>query len=212
MNLRKSVFLIAFLATAVLTGHAQPREAFAATVKAPDIFRAVFTTTKGDFTIEVYRKWSPLGADRLYQLLKSRFFDQNCIFRVQKDYVVQFGIGDNREVNKFWENHPLKDEPVLTLNEKGTISFARDGAESRTAQLFINMKDNLKLDTVNYNGLRGFPPVGRVISGFETVEQFYGGYGFEPANFQDSAMVQGNAFWMRKFAGLDYILKAVLEE
>jgi len=176
--------------------------------RAPDVFRAAFTTTKGDFTIEVYRNWSPLGADRLYQLIKTGFFDNNCLFRVQKNYVVQFGIGDNREVNFFWDRHPISDEPVKAGNLKGTISYARDGADTRTSQIFINMKDNPKLDTVNYNGTRGFPPVAKIISGFETVEKFYGEYGFEPANHQDSAMVEGNAFWKRKYVELDYIINA----
>lgn len=176
--------------------------------KAPDIFRAVFTTTKGDVTIEVYREWSPLGADRLYQLLKSDFYDKNCLFRVQKPYVVQFGIGDSREVNYYWDKKPLPDEPIRAKNLKGTISYARDGANSRTTQIFINLADNFKLDTISYNGVRGFPPVARIISGFDVVEQFNGAYGFEPANHQDSAMVQGNAYWDRKFQGLDYVLSA----
>src|SRR6476661_10020656 len=36
--------------------------------KAPDLYRARFTTTKGDFTVEVHRDWAPLGADRFYNL------------------------------------------------------------------------------------------------------------------------------------------------
>ena len=69
------------------------------------------------------------------------------------------------------------------------------------------MKDNYKLDTVDYNGLRGFPPIARIISGFEVVESFNAKYGFEPANHQDSVMVQGNAYWEEKFPGLDYIVE-----
>jgi hypothetical protein len=46
------------------------------------------------------------------------------------------------------------------------------------------------------------------VSNFEVIGQFYGDFGFEPANYQDSAMVEGNAFWERRFKGLDYILKA----
>ena len=180
--------------------------------KAPDIFRAVFTTTKGDVTVEVYREWSPLGADRFYQLLKSGFYDKNCLFRVQKPYVVQFGIGDSREVNYYWDKKPLPDEPIRAKNLKGTISYARDGANSRTTQIFINLADNFKLDTISYNGVRGFPPVARIISGFDVVEQLNGAYGFEPANHQDSAMVQGNAYWDRKFQGLDYVLRARIAE
>jgi cyclophilin family peptidyl-prolyl cis-trans isomerase len=181
-------------------------------LKAPETFRAVFITTKGEFTIEAYRKWSPQGADRLYQLISSGFYNNNCIFRVQPEYVVQFGISDNTAVNYFWDKKPIDDEPVKTSNLKGVISYARDGARTRTAQLFINMKDNFKLDTVNYNGLRGFPPVARIISGFDIAASFNSAYGFEPANHQDSVMVQGNAYWEKKFPGLDYILEVKLIE
>jgi len=174
-------------------------------LKAPDTFQAVFVTTKGEFTVEAYRKWSPQGVDRLYQLITSGFYTNNCIFRVQPEYVVQFGISGNSETNFFWDKRPVEDEPVTGHNLEGVISYARDGAKTRTAQLFINMKDNYKLDTVNYNGLHGFPPVARIISGFEVVEAFNSGYGFEPANHQDSVMVQGNDYWEKKFPGLDYI-------
>ena len=153
---------------------------------APAAFTASFKTTKGDFIMEITRALSPEGADRLYQLIVSGFYNNNSLFRVQKGYVVQFGIGDIREVNYFWDKKPIYDEPVQTSNLKGTVSYARDGLNSRTSQLFINLKDNYKLDTVNFNGLRGFPPVGKVISGFEVIENLYGGYGFEPANYQDS--------------------------
>jgi len=175
---------------------------------APDTFQAVFVTSKGEITIEAYRDWSPLGVDRLYQLIRSGFYTNNCIFRVQPEYVVQFGISDSSNVNFFWDKRPIADEPVKGSNLKGVISYARDGANTRTAQLFINMKDNFKLDTVDYNGLRGFPPIARIISGFGVVEAFNSSYGFEPANHQDSVMVQGNAYWEKKFPGLDYIIDA----
>jgi peptidyl-prolyl cis-trans isomerase A (cyclophilin A) len=176
-------------------------------LKAPDTFRAVIVTTKGDITIEAYRDWSPRGVDRLYQLITSGFYTDNCIFRVQPEYVVQFGISDNPAANRFWDKHPIADEPVVGHNLKGVISYARDGANTRTAQLFINTKDNFKLDTVDYNGLRGFPPIARIISGFEVVEAFNSQYGFEPANHQDSVIVQGNAYWEKKFPGMDFIRK-----
>ena len=178
---------------------------------APDTFQAVFVTTKGEITIEAYRDWSTQGVDRLYQLITSGFYTDNCIFRVQPEYVVQFGISNNPEANSFWDKRPIADEPVRGSNLKGVISYARDGATTRTAQLFINMKDNFKLDTVNYNGLRGFSPVARIISGFEVVEAFNASYGFEPANHQDSVMVQGNSYLEKKFPGLDYTREVKLK-
>jgi cyclophilin family peptidyl-prolyl cis-trans isomerase len=181
-------------------------------IQAPESFKATFTTSKGSFTIEAYRSWSPEGVDRLYQLLLTGFYNNNSIFRVQSDYVVQFGISDIKTVNEFWNKHPIMDEVVSASNLRGTVSYARDGANSRTAQLFINKKDNFKLDTVNYNGLRGFPPVAKIIEGFEVVESFYGGYGFEPANHQDSIMLYGNAYVKKHFPEVDYILSVEILE
>src|SRR5262245_57526096 len=46
-----------------------------ATDTATGVFKARFETTKGAFTIEVHRDWSPNGADRFYHLVKIGFFD-----------------------------------------------------------------------------------------------------------------------------------------
>ena len=40
--------------------------------KAPENFKVKFVTTHGDFTVEVHRDWSPLGADRFYNLVKNK--------------------------------------------------------------------------------------------------------------------------------------------
>jgi peptidyl-prolyl cis-trans isomerase A (cyclophilin A) len=178
--------------------------------RSPATFKATFKTTKGDFTVEFIRAWSPVAADRIYQLLKTGFYNNNSLFRVQTGYVVQFGIGDNKDINFFWDKRPIPDEPVNTGNLKGTISYARDGLNSRTAQLFINLKDNYKLDTINFNGLRGFPPLGKITVGVEIVESFFSGYGFEPANHQDSVMLYGNKYLKRLFPKLDYIIEATI--
>src|SRR5690349_19337446 len=44
------------------------------TAKAPATFEVKFTTTKGDFVVQVNRTWAPLGADRFYNLVKHGFF------------------------------------------------------------------------------------------------------------------------------------------
>ncbi len=207
-NTVRTILFILLLALCIAaSGQIVPDSAYLKT-KAPDRFKATFETTKGPFTVEFIREWSPLGVDRVYQLLATGFYTNNSLFRVQKEYVVQFGICDNRSVNSFWDKHPIADEPVKAQNLKGTVSYARDGPKTRTAQLFINKKDNPKLDTVNYNGLRGFPPIGKVVSGFEVVDSFYPDYGFEPANHQDSVMVKGNAYLNKLFPLLDFITKA----
>ena len=179
---------------------------------APDSFLVRFETTTGNFEVKAYRSWSPLGVDRFYNLVKQEFYDSTCLFRVQPEYVVQFGIHDDPETNKVWEKDPIPDEPVKVSNEEGTVAYAREGKNSRTTQLFINYKDNFKLDTINFNGLRGFPPIGRVVKGMEVVRSFYSGYGFEPATKQDSVYKYGNEYLLEHYPKLDYILRAIIEE
>jgi peptidyl-prolyl cis-trans isomerase A (cyclophilin A) len=192
--------------------YTQLPEASLFTMPVPDSFKAVFKTTKGDFTMMAYKAWAPVGVARLYQLIKSHYFDNNVIFRVQPEYVVQFGICDNTALYNYWDRKPIPDEPLLQPNKQGVISFASGGPNTRSNQLFINKKDNYKLDTINIRGAVGYPPVGKIISGFDVVEDFFSGHGREPLNHQDSAALYGNKYWERKFPGLDKIVSARIVE
>ena len=65
----------------------------------------------------------------------------------------------------------IKDDPVMTSNKRGTVTFATSGKDSRTTQIFVNLKDNAFLDKM------GFSPVGEVIEGMDVVDTIYSGYG-----------------------------------
>jgi len=176
--------------------------------KAPETFRAVFTTTKGDFEIEVYRKWSPLAADRLYQLISSGFYNKALLFRVEPGFVVQFGVSASRADNHFWDPRKIADEPILHPNKKGTVAFAREGKNSRSTQLFINLADNKKLDTVVRGGVKGYPPFAKVIKGMDVIEKLNAQYGKEPQKLQDSLYKYGNFYFEERFPKLDRIISA----
>jgi len=62
--------------------------------KAPDTFQVKFATTRGDFTVTVHRDWAPIGADRFFNLVKHRFYDNASFFRVVPGFVVQFGLSE----------------------------------------------------------------------------------------------------------------------
>jgi peptidyl-prolyl cis-trans isomerase A (cyclophilin A) len=83
------------------------------------------------------------------------------------------------------------------------------GPNSRTTQLFINLKDNKSLDR------QGFAPIGKVISGMDTVERLYSSYGEMAPRGQgpdpSQIEVQGNAYLEDHFARLDYIHKATIQ-
>ena len=181
------------------------------TKQAPETFKARFETTKGTFDIEAKRIWSPKAVDRLYQLIKSEFYTDIAIFRVVPNFVVQFGIHNDSSLNEDWANYKVPDEPVVEKNVEGSISFARGGKESRTTQIFINLKSNSpRLDTLDYSGVKGFPVVAKITHGMDVVIKFYDGYAEKPSSKQKDIQKEGNSYLKKNFPKLDYINSAYI--
>jgi peptidyl-prolyl cis-trans isomerase A (cyclophilin A) len=174
-------------------------------LKCPDTARAEFITTKGNFTVEIYRQWSPLGADRFYQLIKSGYYNNTILFRVVKDYLVQFGVSEDKTKNIFWQNKNLKDEPVVGSNTEGTICFSRGAPSTRKTSVFINLRDNLTYDTMTVAGVKGFVPFAKIISGIDVAKAFFSNYGNDTMKSADTIYFKGNAWMNKKFPGLDMI-------
>ena len=175
---------------------------------APETFTARFETTKGNFDVEIKRALSPAGADRFYQLVKHGFFDSVVFYRVVPKFVAQFGTSDTVLENA-WSKYKLPDEEVKASNLRGTISYARSGKETRGTVLFINLADNPRLDTINYNGVKGFPVLGKVVEGMNTVDSLYNGYSGATMNQLDT-MYRNKAAFFKKFPRLDMVKKAYL--
>jgi peptidyl-prolyl cis-trans isomerase A (cyclophilin A) len=161
--------------------------------KAPEIFDVKFSTTRGDFTLRVTRAWAPLGADRFYNLVKHHFYDGAVFFRVVDGFVAQFGISPYPRVSAAWKHAVIKDDPVVQSNLPGYVTFATDGPNTRTTQIFISLKNNSHLDHM------GFSPFGKVTEGTMAVVKLYGGYGDSPERGgdgpeQDKIEKRGNAY------------------
>ena len=178
--------------------------------QAPEYFKARFETTQGNFEIEAKREWSPKGVDRLYQLIKNEFYTDVSVFRVVPNFVAQFGIHNDSLVNRGWNGVGVEDEPVIVSNEKGTIAFARSSKKTRTSQIFVNLKDNKRLDKLDYSGVKGFPVVAKVTSGMENVLKFYDKHGDKLGMKQDSIQTYGNKFLRKNYPKIDYIIKAYI--
>ena len=58
-------------------------------------------TTKGPLKIEIYREWSPLGADQFMKLIRDGFYKDIALFRCVDKFLTQFGISDNPAM-KHW--------------------------------------------------------------------------------------------------------------
>lgn len=202
---------VAGVSCSARTGHGERRSLYrpsSLTLKAPAVYRAKFATTQGDFVIEVTRAWAPRGADRFYNLVRFGFYNGDSFFRVLPGFVVQFGISPNPAISAVWRNAKIPDDPVKQSNRLGTVSFATGGPNTRTTQVFINLKDNISLDGM------GFAPFGRVIEGMDVVEKLYSGYG-EGAPMgdgpdQERIQKEGQAYLQQNFPKLDHIISAVI--
>jgi cyclophilin family peptidyl-prolyl cis-trans isomerase len=178
--------------------------------EAPATFTARFETTQGNFDIEAVREWSPKGVDRLYQLITNDYYIDVPIFRVVPNFVAQFGLHNDTLINNAWRKRGIKDEPVLRKNDSMTIAFARGGVATRSNQIFINLKENYRLDKLAYSGVTGFPVIAKVIDGQENILKFYDGYGDALGRKQDSIAKFGNEFLKAKYPKVDYIKKAYI--
>lgn len=157
------------------------------------------------FDVEVHHDWAPKGSKRFEQLVNSDFFKDVRFFRVVNGFMAQFGINGDPQVAARWHDNTIPDDADTGhSNERGTVSFATSGPDSRTTQMFISLVDNSRLDSM------GFTPFGKIsTSGMQVVDQiesFYG-EGAPSGNGPDQGRIQmeGNTYLMRDFPRLSYI-------
>ena len=176
---------------------------------APATYKAKFDTSKGVFVIEVTRAWAPQGADRFYNLVKNGFFDNTRFFRVIPNFMVQFGISGDPVLNTKWRVARIPDDRPAQSNTRGMVTFATSGPNARTTQVFINFKNNSRLDPL------GFAPFGKVVSGMNIVDALNSEYGESAPDGrgpdQMRLQAEGNAYLAKDFPRMDFIKKATIE-
>lgn len=197
--------LAAVVATPALaqTGKPSLMNPASLTEKAPATYKAKFDTSAGEVIITVTRAWAPLAADRFYNLVKAGFYDNQRFFRVVPNFMVQWGMAADPDVQRVWDNANLKDDPTgVKTNARGYITFANRGPNTRSTQLFINYKANAFLD-------KQFMPFGEVTTGMAAVDKINAEYREEPD--QNQIRANGNKYLLKAFPKLDYIKKATIE-
>ena len=182
----------------------------AVNLTAPAEFRVKLETTKGDIVLKITRDWGPKGADRFYSLVKNGFYDECRFYRVLPKYIAQFGIHGDPAISGKWHEATLDDDPVKQKNTRGRLTFAKGGPNSRTTNLFLNLKDSTSLDS------QGFAPIGEVVEGMEIADQLHSGYGDGAPKgrgpSQKRIYEEGNAFLKKDFKDLDFIKSAKIAE
>jgi peptidyl-prolyl cis-trans isomerase A (cyclophilin A) len=114
--------------------------------------RVKFTTTAGEFVVEVYPDKAPKTVENFLQYVKDKHYDGTIFHRVIENFMVQGG-GFDAKFSERKTRAPVVHEGREALskggpkNVVGTLAMARtNDPQSATAQFFINVKDNGFLD------------------------------------------------------------------
>jgi len=134
-----------------------------------DTPKVIFSTTLGNFVIELYPDMAPITVKNFLAYVNAGFFDNTIFHRVIPGFMIQGG-GFTEQMQKKPTNPPIKNEAKNGLkNKRGTLSMARTQVvDSATTQFFLNLKDNAFLD----HGTRdyGYAVFARVIAGMEVID------------------------------------------
>lgn len=140
---------------------------------------AMFETSLGHFTVEVFLDKMPITAGNFITLAKSGYYDGLHFHRVIKNFMIQFGCPHSRDPksqrsgtggppsgtiqDEFPENARISNKP-------GTLSMANTGRpNSGGSQFFINVVHNDFLDFFSPGASR-HPVFAQITSGMEVVK------------------------------------------
>jgi peptidyl-prolyl cis-trans isomerase A (cyclophilin A) len=170
--------------------------------------RVKFTTSMGEFVVEVYPDKAPKTVDNFLQYVRDKHYDGTVFHRVISNFMVQGGGYDTRYREKP-SRAPVAHEGRDALakggarNTVGTLAMARtNDPQSATAQFFINVRDNAFLDPV-------LIPDGDPVARFE-----YGGRTYENvprANLLNAPQLFGYTVFGAVVSGMEVVerIKAV---
>jgi peptidyl-prolyl cis-trans isomerase A (cyclophilin A) len=163
-----------------------------------------FSTTAGDFVIEVYPDKAPKTVENFLQYVKDKHYNGTIFHRVIPTFMVQGGGFDASYVQKK-TRPPVAHEGQEALarggarNVVGTVAMARtNDPNSATSQFFINVADNAFLDPTVI-------PPGDPVPKFE-----YGGKVYENvprANLLGSPQLYGYTVFGKIVSGMDVVEK-----
>ena len=174
------------------------------------VTRVAIETTKGELVIAVHPEWAPIGAERFLRLVAIGYYDDARFHRVVPGFIVQWGLAGDPSLTAEWRERFIADDAVVASNTRGRIAYAFTEPGTRSTQVYINLVDNVRLDST------GFAPFGEVVEGMEVVDALHSGYGETSGGGvrrgdQSRIVAEGNAYLDREFPRLDRLLDARID-
>jgi peptidyl-prolyl cis-trans isomerase A (cyclophilin A) len=163
-----------------------------------------FSTSAGDFVVEVYPDKAPKTVENFLQYVKDKHYDGTIFHRVIENFMVQGGGFDAKFAEKKGRA-PVVHEGREALekggarNVVGTLAMARTNEpNSATAQFFINVKDNAFLDPT-------LIPPGDPVPKFEYQGRVY--ENTPRANLVNAPQLYGYTVFGKVISGMDVVNK-----
>jgi cyclophilin family peptidyl-prolyl cis-trans isomerase/HEAT repeat protein len=128
--------------------------------------RAVVTTDKGSFTIELLAQDAPLTVDSFIQLAARGYFNNLTFHRVVPNFVVQGG--DPRGDGNGGPGYQIRCEINEARYDRGAVGMALSGKDTGGSQWFVTHSPQPHLDG-------GYTVFGRVREGMEVVDRLMRG-------------------------------------
>ena len=128
--------------------------------------RAVVTTSRGSFTIELLPNEAPLTVDNFVQLAQRNYFRGITIHRVVPNFVIQ--DGDPRGDGNGGPGYQIRCEINQMPYDRATLGMALSGKDTGGSQWFVTHAPQPHLDG-------GYTVFGRVIAGMEVVDKIVRG-------------------------------------
>lgn len=127
-------------------------------------------TTMGTIVIELDAKNAPISVENFLGYVNDGFYNGTVFHRVINGFMIQGGGFDATMTQKAVKA-PIKNESANGLsNAPMTLAMARtNDPNSATAQFFINLVDNKRLDKSAYND--GYAVFGKVVKGEDVVKK-----------------------------------------
>ena len=130
------------------------------------------STSMGDIVLQLDAQKAPMTVANFVQYVKAGQYNGTVFHRVIDGFMVQGG-GMTPDLQEKPVRAPIKLEAKNGLsNVRGSVAMARTGIpDSATAQFFINLGDNLRLDAANAADGNGYAVFGQVIEGTDVVDK-----------------------------------------
>jgi cyclophilin family peptidyl-prolyl cis-trans isomerase len=167
-NQNALILFIYLLAFVLMTWSFSVRAAEASASSTPEV---LMVTSKGNIKIKLNPEKAPISTENFLRYVQKKQYDGTIFHRVIKDFMIQGG-GFTSDMKEKDTLAPIKNEAKNGLsNMRGTIAMARTNeVDSATAQFFINVVDNQRLDYKSDNQY-GYAVFGEVTDGMDVVDK-----------------------------------------